>query len=146
MRTSSKILWKLLFVVIVLSVPAYAMDHGFDKNDPLVKWFELLPRPDYSGPCCGASDGYPVVRYWRDGPRSRHTWTAVIGDGSARHFPDGTTREPIPDGTEVTVPDNKINPERDDLDNPTDLSWIFMSVSEGRPQNIFCFVRHPQGF
>jgi len=121
---------------------APAMDHGFDPNAPTTKWFESLPRPNFPGSCCGKGDAYPVESYW---PNPDGTWTAKIGDGSAKKYPDGTRRDPIADGTEIIVPKEVVNRAEDDLDNPTDVSWIFMTVHSGEVGMIYCLIRHPSG-
>jgi len=129
--------------------PAPAMNHGFDPDAPATKWFERLQQPDNQpGSCCGKADGYPVDRYWKNVDSNgtpTGTWTAVIADGSAKLFPDGTHREYIATGTEVEVPETKINDLMDDLDNPTEHGWIFMVVHAGEVGRIYCFVRHPTG-
>jgi hypothetical protein len=131
----------LLFYLFTIQ-HAPAMDHGFNPNNPTVQWFESLVRPDYPGSCCGKADAYPVESYW---PNPDGTWTAKIGDGSAKKFPDGTTRDPIPNGYEVIVPKAVVNKAEDDLGNLTDVSWIFMTVHGGEPGTIYCLVRHPSG-
>jgi hypothetical protein len=144
----------IVFVAVVLAclfwlftTPAPAMDHGFDPNSKTVQWFERLMRPDMpDSSCCGKGDGYPVERYWQNKDANgtpTGTWTAVIGDGSAKLYPDGTTREYIATGTEVIVPDLYVNNYEDDLDNPTDVSWIFMAVHAGEISAVYCLVRHP---
>ena len=134
-------------IFLLLAATCRAMDHGFDKSDRAVQWFEKLMRPDVKQqPCCGKGDAYQVVRYWRNQPASLHTWTVVIGDGSFISYPDGSYRSAIADGTEVVVPDTKVNSPTDDLDNPTDFSWVFMAVdSREGVSMIYCFIPHPQG-
>lgn len=122
--------------------PAPAMDHGFDPSDATVKWFESLQRPNMPGSCCGKGDAYPVESYW---PNGDGTFTAKIGDGSAIKYPDGTTRNAIPDGAEIPVPAELVNKLDDDQDNPTDVSWIFMTVHGGEVGTVYCLIRHPQG-
>jgi hypothetical protein len=136
----------LVSAVVALTISmcsmARAMDHGFDPNSPTTKWFEALLRPDTGTSCCGKGDAYPVNDYW---PNPDGTWTAVIADGSAIKFPDGTYREYLPTGEKVIVPADKVNEMIDDLDNPTDRSWIFVRALTGNVENVYCFVRHPQG-
>ena len=121
---------------------APAMDHGFNPNSATTKWFERLQRPNMPGSCCGKGDAYPVEDYWRN---ADGTWTAKIGDGSAKAYPDGMTRQAIPNGTEVPVPPELVNKLDDDLDNPTDVSWVFMTVHGGEVGTVYCLIRHPQG-
>lgn len=134
----------LIIIVTCLTWPALAAK-GYEPNSsPTVSWFESLPRPDmpsgYS--CCGKADAYPVDRYWPNGDGS---FTAVIADGSAKKYPDGTERPYVAAGTEVIVPKERINDDKHDLDNPTDFSWVFIRVLAGNVQQVYCFVRHPSG-
>lgn len=122
--------------------PAPAMDHGFNPNDVTVKWMESLQRPNMPGSCCGKGDGYPVADYWDN---HNGTWTAVIGDGSGITYPDGTTRNYIATGEKIIVPNELVNREEDDLDNPTDTSWIFMTVHAAEVGTVYCLIRHPSG-
>lgn len=133
-----------LLVFAFWPTKAPAMDHGFDPNNKTVQWMEKLQKPYEPGSCCGKGDGYPVSDYWAnsDGTGS---YTVVIGDGSAKLYPDGTRREYIATGTEINIPGKYINPPADDLDNPTDVSWLFMSVYAATPGTLYCFVPHPQG-
>lgn len=145
-------LWlRLIMVVFVVGLmlwmftkPAPAMDHGFSPTDPTVHWFERLQRPDMPGSCCGKGDAYPVEDY-RPVNDGSGDYIAKIGDGSAKLYPDGTTRQAIPDGTEIRVPEALINKLDDDLDNPTDVSWIFMTVHGGEVGTVYCLIRHLQG-
>lgn len=121
---------------------AHAMDHGFDPNNATVKWFESLQRPDQPGSCCGKGDGYPVGDYVENPDGSVD---ATISDGSAKLYPDGTTRNYFQTGAVVHVPKEVVNPLHDDLDNPTDTSWIFMTVHAGEVGVVYCLIRHPSG-
>jgi hypothetical protein len=146
-------LWqRLVGVAIVLGLllwmfmtPAPAMDHGFNPNSATTKWFERLIRPDQPpNSCCGKGDAYPVARY--EHHPETHTWSVWLSDGSAIKYPDGTTRDYFDMSTEIIVPENKVNSLEDDLDNPTDTSWVFMRVST--PTDVgtmYCFIRHPEG-
>jgi hypothetical protein len=132
----------LLFVL--WPYPAPAMNHGFDPSAPATKWFESLERPDQSpNSCCGKADAYPVDRYQKN---SDHTYTVWIADGRPIKYPDGTTRDPWDITVPISVPDNKVNKEDDDLDNPTDHSWLFFRASTPTDVGtIYCFIRHPNG-
>lgn len=139
------VLWAVVIACLLwlFMTPAPAMDHGFDPNSATTKWFEQLKvPPEGIAACCGKADAYPVSEYWKnpDG-----TWTARIKDGRAIKYPDGTVRAYIATGTEVIVPAESVNDLTDDLDNPTDTSWIFMRVSEAQVSKVFCLVRHPEG-
>jgi hypothetical protein len=125
--------------------PAYGMNHGFDPDAPTTKWFELLQRPDSEpNSCCGKGDAYPVDRYEKINERGDYrVW---LSDGDAIVYPDGTQRDYFDKEVPIEVPFNKVNKEIDDIDNPTEHSWLFMRVSTPRdPGTIYCFVRHPNG-
>ena len=133
----------LLWLFMVQHAPA--MDHGFNPNNPTVQWFERLQRPDSQpNSCCGKGDAYPVARYEHH-PKD-HTYSVWLADGSAIKYPDGTTREYFDMSTEIIVPENKVNKYEDDLDNPTDTSWVFMRVSTPTDVGtVYCLIRHPEG-
>jgi len=145
LRYVINVLVALLVITIVMAVRAYSMDHGFDPNSPVTKWFESKRMPPkYEVSCCGKGDAYTVDRYWRNPDGS---FTAVIADGSAITYPDGSQRKPMPDNTEVLVPEGSVNTEEDDLDNPIGHSVIWLRVNDdGTPGRVWCFIRHPQGF
>jgi hypothetical protein len=127
----------------VLAAPAHGMDHGFDPNSPVTKWFEEQQRPDTPGSCCGKADAYPVDRYQKN---ADHTYTVWIADGRAIVYPDGSRRDPWDESVPITVPENKVNKEDDDLDNPTNHGWLFFRTSTPKDVGtIYCFIRHPQG-
>lgn len=127
---------------------------GFDPNtDPMAKWMETLLRPDYPynppdnvWPCCGKADAYPVSTYYINPDGS---YSVIIADGSLKVYPDGTVRPAITTGRTLVVPSGKVNKVEDDLDNPTDFSWVFLVMHEqSNPDGdytVMCFDRHPQG-
>lgn len=127
---------------------------GFNPDtSPMAKWMESLLRPDLPynppgqiWPCCGKADAYPVSSYFINPDGS---YSVVIADGSAITYPDGTTRPPIRTGRTVIVPASKVNKLEDDLDNPTDFSWVFLRMYvDSDPDGdyiMYCFARHPQG-
>ena len=124
---------------------APAMDHGFNPSDPTVKWFErkMIPNITFQQSCCGKADAYPVERVRRN---TDHTWSVWLADGSEVKYPDGTHREYFDKNIPIVVPDDKVNPPDDDLDNPTDVGWIFMRVSTpAQPGAIYCVIIHPEG-
>jgi hypothetical protein len=134
----------IVSVTMVTCHQARAMDHGFNPNDPTVRWFQSKMRPDEpSLSCCGKGEAYPVARY-QENPN--HSYTVWLADGSALKYPDGATRAYFDMATPITVPKNKVNDPIDDLDNPTDVSWVFMTVSTPTDvRSMFCFIRHPEG-
>lgn len=134
----------LLFVTVICIIRAYSMDHGFDPNSPVTEWFESKKLPPvYATSCCGKGDAYVVDDYW---PNPDGSYTAVIADGSAIEYPDGTRRRVIKNGTHVHVPKDSVNREEDDLDNPINHSVIWLYVNDdGEPGTVWCFIRHPKG-
>jgi hypothetical protein len=141
------VLWAVFLACLLwlFTVPAPAMDHGFNPNNPTVKWFErkMIPNITFQQSCCGKADAYPVERVRRN---TDHTWSVWLADGSEVKYPDGSHRAYFDKNTEIVVPDDKVNPPDDDLDNPTDVGWIFMRVSNPtNPGAIYCLVIHPEG-
>lgn len=141
---------------------ALAMDHGFDPNDATVQWFESLKRPDDTAPkgsCCGKGDAYSIhiLEDALGNANDESDWgTAEIIDGSAKKWPDGKTRTPIPNGTRFKFPKMKVNPPEDG--NPTSTAWSFLSIVEGNDEAskasgkgnhirmIYCVIPIPPGF
>ena len=152
MKPTDPPLWlRLIMVVFVVgallwlfSTPAPAMNHGFNPDDKTVQWMERKMRPDQpEQSCCGAGDGYPVARYKKN---DDHTWTVWLADGSALKYPDGTVRTYFDMSIPITVPDNKVNKSDDDIDNPTDVGWIFMRANgSSDPGAIYCLIIHDEG-
>lgn len=134
-------------VAAALFVPprAHGMDHGFDKSDPKVKWFESLQRPDRQpAPCCGVADSYPVSR--SQAIPSEHIVRVWIEDGSAKAYPDGTFRRPWDVSIPIDVPDYKINTESEQLSNPTNQGWLFFQPAPGSTtvvEAVYCYVPSP---
>jgi hypothetical protein len=142
----------LLLIGLCLSLscaPARAFDHGFDPNDPVVKWFESLQLPDDRPKrCCGKGDAYKI-QIVRDalGERDDEMGEAVITDGAAIEFPDGTRRLELPNGLRFRFPKSKLNPLSDG--NPTDTAWVFVAIRTGPPNEItkiYCVIPLPPGF
>jgi hypothetical protein len=135
----------LACLIWLFTTPAPAMDHGFNPTNPTVKWFErkMVPNITFAQSCCGKADAYPVERVRRN---TDQTWSVWLADGSEVKYPDGSRRAYFDKSVEIVVPDSKVNPPDDDLDNPTDVGWIFMRVSTpAQPGAIFCLIIHPEG-
>jgi hypothetical protein len=130
--------------LLVIAATHKAKAHDWDHMGKHTEWFESRIRPDQPpNSCCGEADAYPVDRYIKN---DDHTYTVWVADGSALVTKEGRVREYWDMATPITVPDNKVNHEDDDLDNPTDHSWIFMRVSTPTDVGtIYCFIRHPNG-
>lgn len=130
--------------------PAHAFDHGFDHNDPLVRWFDDLTRDAPLGvvKCCGRGDAYAIAididgtdrsAYQAIAPPCPEDWVAHITDGRAIEWPDGTKREPIPDGTFFRFSGDRLTRERSG--NPTKTAWAFLNVMGGGITGVWCVVR-----
>ena len=132
-----------LLALLMVAVPAFAFDHGFDHTTERSQFFGQLKRPDfYPQSCCGEADAYEADIYRKNPDGS---YTVTITDGSAITYPDGTRRGYIANGTKVIVPSTKINPPVETQHNPTGHAWLFMSVFSSGPGNIFCFAPLPEG-
>lgn len=141
-----------LAIIFFFAKPAHAFDHGFDPFAPTSQWMESLQRrpPAPVGPCCGVADAYQADIYTRNPDGS---YDIVITDGSPIMFPDGAHRDAIPDGTAIHVPENKVNPPKEQAGNPTGHAWLFMSVYgittngvyKQAPGSLYCFVPRPEG-
>ena len=137
----------LLAAALILLIVGFARakDHGFDKNDPTVQWFESLKRPDlpkYS--CCGKADAYPVrIEQEPIGEEPDQMGLAIVTDGSAIAFPDGTKRPEIPTGFEFKFPLSKLNQLMDG--NPTHTAWAFLAVYNGKLSVLYCVIPLPPG-
>lgn len=161
MKNSTKYIVSLfvfyLAIVVALMVtsPSHAKNHGFDPMAPTTKWFESLKiPPEEMVSCCGKADAYSVDRYEKLPNGDYRVW---IADGSAIVFPDGTRRTAWNTEIPIIVPKENVNKETDDLDNPTDHSWLFFQPkslypadgSEPPPSEevsvVYCFIRHPNG-
>jgi hypothetical protein len=134
---------RALLSLLLSTVPAFALDHGFDRTTERSLFFSLLKRPDfYPKPCCGEADAYEADIYQKNPDGS---YVVIITDGSAIEYPDGARRDYIANGTKVIVPSTKINPPIETQHNPTGHAWLFMSVFHDKPGNVFCFAPLPEG-
>lgn len=136
-------------LLLLALVPSHALNHGFDPDSATTKWFERQMRPDRPAdppePCCGKADAYPVDRYQKHDDHTYSVWVHASA-GELYTYPDGSRRAPFDPSVEIIVPDTKVNPEDADLDNPSNYSWLFMSVNNiTTPSTIYCFIRHPSG-
>jgi hypothetical protein len=146
----------MLVVVLVYSCSrARATDHGFDHSTVIGAWMEGLKIPDGSnGSCCGKGDAYEADIYDIDGYQNgRKECVAEITDGSAKEWPDGSRRYPIPNGLKFSFPCMKVNPPSDG--NPTGHAIAFISATRkndgtgnflfDKINNVYCFVPLPPG-
>lgn len=115
----------LLVSVLMLSPVAHARDNGqWQTADPAVRaWFNSLRQPDNPAvSCCGDADAYfaDLVEV-RDG-----RMLATITDSRGN---------PIPVGTVIEVPPQKVNKDA----NIIGRIIIFLGGSPARPM-VFCYV------
>ena len=144
--------WPLASIVLlVVATAAHAMDHGFDPNSDFARWAESLKRPNtaYKASCCGKGDMYGI-RIEQDaiGDDDDARGVAVITDGDAIQFPDGTTRTPIPNGTRFTFPKSVVNERQG---NPGKTAYAFITpsddgVSTNGVQVVWCVIPIPPGY
>jgi hypothetical protein len=134
----------ILAMFLFALVPSFATDHGWDPNNPVSQWFNTLKRPDYpQGNCCGKGDAYKIQIIEEAIPGSNGR--AVITDGEAIEFPDGTKRAPVANGTEFTYPYEKQT--KPSQSNPTKTAWVFMYVNNvGKITTLFCVVPLPPSY
>jgi hypothetical protein len=117
---------------------AHAMDHGFDYSDPVVRWFNTLPRPNLpTASCCGKGDAYGADVYER---QPNGNYRVTVTDGEYKQFPDGSVRPFIPNGTIIIVESKLVNPPSDG--NPTGHGVIFLTIYNGDIIP-WCFVLPP---
>jgi hypothetical protein len=139
----------LALILCFLPSPAYPLDHGFPKDTDRSAFFSNLKRPDfYPKSCCGEADGYEADIYQRNADGS---YDVEITEGSAKVFPDGSTRPELKDGTRVHVPATQINPPIETMLNPTGHAWLFVSIvrpvgsGDAVPGLTYCFAPLPEG-
>jgi hypothetical protein len=152
------LIWNLVAVIvgsaIILAWPAWSLEHAWDHQSDLSKWFDTLHVPDDPIPpkslCCGKSDAYKI-EIVRDaiGSDGDDMGIARVTDGAEIHFKDGTIRPGIPNGTEFKFSKSKINPLSDG--NPTDTAWAFFRIWERPVTNekyighVYCVIQLPPG-
>jgi len=131
-----------------MPTPAVAFDHGFPKDTERSKFFSQLKRQDfYPNSCCGEADAYEADIYQRNPDGS---YDVEITEGKEIEFPDHTTRPALPNGSQVHVPANKVNPPIETQFNPTGHAWLFVSLvrpagGDAVPGLVYCFAPLPEG-
>lgn len=106
-------------------------------------WIEDARKPDgpaernRRGRCCGESDAY-IADSFRT--REDGKFVAIITkDYPAYNVDDGeggtAALDAVPKGTEIEIPDDKINSAQEDGGNPTGHGIIFMSAS----RYVYCY-------
>ena len=122
---------RTLALVLALSISALAKDNEtWDASPAHVRqWFQSLQRPDYPGQsCCGESDAYWADSFAAQGDQ----YVAIITDER-----EILGRPPIPVGTRVLVPNEKIKWDRG---NPTGHGVIFVRGFLSIVLEVYCYV------
>lgn len=116
----------MIFLIVFLVHAAFARDLGQWKDaDPELRaWYQSLIQPDSGISCCGEADSY-----WCDEGARGQQVICTINDS---RDDNALKRHPIPNGTVIEIPPNKIN--RDP--NPTGRAVVFMSTAG----YVWCFV------
>ena len=121
----------IAIILFLFSIPmAHSRDNGeYDHNDPTVKWYESLMMPDApTTSCCGVADAY-----WCDGihVRDDKAYCTITDDRVVKN------RTPVPVGTEIEIPPNKMMNGHVTHGNPTGHSIVFLN-SGGT--YVYCFI------
>lgn len=111
---------------LLLGQCAHARDLGQWGNiDPAIsEWYRSLKQPDNSVSCCGEADSY----YCDEHARGSQLYCVIDDDRDN----EALKRKPIANGTEILIPDNKLN--RDP--NPTGHGVVFLSYGG----IVWCYV------
>lgn len=134
---------RLLFVLLLMIIPSNPSfarndDGQWDDVDPALKqWYENLKQPDApTASCCGVADAY-----WCD---HVHTKTDYLGNVTNWCTIDDPrmimSRTPIPVGTEIQIPDEKMMDGHKSQGNPTGHSIVFLSTA----MYVYCFILDSQ--
>jgi hypothetical protein len=119
----------LATVTFIVLTSAHGRDNGqWDAVDADVRrWFQQAIQPDTYASCCGEADAYYADSFEvEDGQ-----YVAIITD---ERYVQG--RPPVPVGTRVKVPNNKLpDPTVQKVPNPTGHGIIFMNSN----QMVFCY-------
>ena len=133
----------VIFLAWWMTRPAHATDHGFDKGSAMSVWMDGLKVPWDVPPkmsCCGKADAYKItILQDAIGDDGDNRGLAVITDGRAIKYPDGTSRFALPDGTQFRFRKADVNPLGDG--NPTNTAWAFLSVTSDPDSGVGNFIR-----
>lgn len=123
--------WACLVLGSCSPMPAFAREGGdWSQVDPEVRaWIQALTRPDYPGAqlsCCGEADAYyaDMGEFGDDGKVY-----AIITDNRGN---------PLPVGTKVEIPPNKI---QNTEGNPSGHVIVFV----GAAGYVYCFIPNGTG-
>jgi len=120
-------------LVLLLMSTAFARDLGqWENTDPEIRaWIQSLMMPDDpKKSCCGEADSYwcEDLHTRRDYLGNAHNFCTITDDRDDAVL----KRIPVPVGTEIEIPDRKMN--RDP--NPTGHSIIFLGIGH----IVYCFI------
>jgi hypothetical protein len=123
----------IIFIIILLALhiltatvkPVHAHD---DEHHEFDAWYQSLTQPDHPGvSCCGVADAYGCDDiFTRDGKN----YCRITDDRLLNRRP------PLPLGTEIEIPDNKMMQWKATNGNPTGHSIVFLSSGGA----VYCFV------
>lgn len=124
-----KYLFAAAALVAAFSCAALARDNKqWDATDADVRqWYRTLMQPDVPISCCGEADAYWADSFEVEGDH----YVAIITDD--RDIPG---RPPIPSGTRVLVPNNKM---KFDAGNPTGHGVLFVAPWKEGP-HVYCYI------
>lgn len=120
----------MIFLSIVITfatlslVGARDLGQWGDIDPEIAKWYRDLKQPDSGISCCGSADSYYCIEKARG--------SQVICEISDDRDNEALRRKPIPNGTMIEVPPNKINRDA----NITGHAVIFLSYGG----YVWCFV------
>ena len=134
MSEETKATWLAVIVMSALLIWMYSINFAIAKDsgqwsnvDPeLKKWYSELQQPDNApASCCGEADAY-----WCDGLHVRDGKTFCVITDDRDNI--ALRRTPVPIGTEIEIPDRKLNKDP----NPTGHAIVFLSAA----QMVYCYV------
>ena len=121
-----------ILLTALLLQPVQAKDNGqWEETDPATKqWYRNLMQPDNPFiSCCGEADAY-YADSWSVDPTTGETIAIITDDRENGPL----NRIPIPNGSRITVPKNKM---KWDKGNPTGHGVIFI----GSSGQVLCYVQ-----
>ena len=140
--------------------PGAKPNKGYDiENDATAKWFSELKRPTTPASealhdidpetigCCGKGDGYPI-EIVQDATLGgvEEDGTFRILDGTAKTYPDKTTRPEIPNWRNLAIHFPGYKMLQLERGNPTRTAWAFMMVYHNQIAFLYCVVPLPPSY
>jgi hypothetical protein len=117
-------IFAVAFIYVALISKSQARDLGQWQNSALAEWYRSLKQPDNNVSCCGEAESY----YCDEHARKDQVYCIISDerDNEVLH------RTPVPIGTEIDIPPEKINRDQ----NLEGRAIVFLS-SGGR---VYCFI------